>query len=376
MVRFIQTSDWQIGMKGGGLGEAGHIVREARIQSIHNVLKSAVKQEVDFVLLCGDIFEHNMISQEDVKKVIAIFNQYPNIPLYLLPGNHDIIGADCVYNRPIFQGVKHLTILCTSDPIEVPGAVIHPCPVLSKFSTKDFSNVIPEVREVDGIHIGVAHGSLVGKFSVSNWEDIDLPINPSCVDRTGIDYLALGHWHSHRTFEDNTGIARIAYSGTHEQTKYDEDDAGQCLLVQIDKKGAAPKIQPIKTGQLSWVPKEFEMKDSSSITELKNYLESIKGIDMVKLVIQGELPLEFKEELDNILEFQTTLHKNLRVKLESLDFTVPPILEAAFDFGDPTLNQTEMNLRQLLADETDSRKRRIIGEALAHFQRFGKEVVG
>jgi len=376
MVRFIQTSDWQIGMKGGGLGKAGPIVREARIQSIHKVLKSAEKQEVDFVLLCGDIFEHNMISQEDVKKVITIFNQYPNIPLYLLPGNHDIIGADCVYNRPIFQGIKHLTILCTSDPIEVPGAVIHPCPVLSKFSTKDFSHAIPEVREVDGIHIGVAHGSLVGKFSVSNWEDIDLPINPSCVDRTGIDYLALGHWHSHRTFEDNTCMPRIAYSGTHEQTKYDEDDAGQCLLVQIDKKGAAPEIQPIKTGQLSWVSKEFVMKDSSYITELKDFLEAIKGIDMVKLVIQGELPLEFKEQLDNILEFQTTLHKNFRVKLESLNFTAPPQLEAAFDFGDPTLNQTEMNLRQLLADETDLRKRRIIIEALGNLQRFGNEVVG
>ena len=376
MVSFIQTSDWQIGMKGGGLGEAGPIVREARIQSIHNVLKSAVKQEVDFVLLCGDIFEHNMISQEDVKKVVAIFNQYPNIPLYLLPGNHDIIGADCVYDRPIFQGIKHLTILRSSDSFEVPGAILHPCPVLSKFSTEDFSNAIPEVREVEGIHIGVAHGSLVGKFSVSNWEDIDLPINPSCVDRTGIDYLALGHWHSYRTFEDNTGMPRIAYSGTHEQTKYDEDYAGQCLLVQINQKGDIPEINPIKTGLLSWVSKEFEMKDFSSITELKDYLESIKGIDMVKMVIHGELAMEFKEELDNILEFQTTLHKNFRVKLESLNITVPPQLEAAFDFGDPILNQTEVHLRQLLADETDSRKRRIIVEALAYLQRFGKKVEG
>jgi len=376
MVQFIQTSDWQIGMKGSGLGDAGPIVRKTRIETIHNVLKSAEEQKVDFVLLCGDIFEHNMISQEEVKKVVTIFNQYPNIPLYLLPGNHDIIGADCVYNRPIFQGIKHLKILYTSDSVEVPGAVIHPCPVFSKFSTKDFSNAIPKVREFGGIHIGVAHGSLLGKFSVQNWEDIDLPIDPSCVDRTGIDYLALGHWHSHRIFEDNTGVARIAYSGTHEQTNYNEDYAGQYLLVQIDEKGDAPEILPIKTGQLSWVSKEFEMKDSSSITELKGYLESIKGIDMVRLVIQGELPLEFKEELDNILEFQTTLHKNFRVKLESLNTTVPPQLEAAFDFGDTTLSQTEIHLRQLLSDETDSRKRRIIGEALAHLRRFGKEVVG
>ena len=148
------------------------------------------------------------------------------------------------------------------------------------------------------------------------------------------------------------------------------------MLVQIDKRGDAPEIHPIRTGQLSWVSKEFEMKDSFSIAELKDYLELIKGIDMVKLVIQGELPLEFKEELDNILEFQTTLHKNVRVELESLNITVPPQVEALVDFGDPTLNQTEVHLKQLLADETDSRKRRIIVEALSHLQRFAKEIVG
>lgn len=374
LVRFIQTSDWQIGMKGGGLGEAAPIVREIRIESIHNVLKSAQKKEVDFVLLCGDIFEHNMISQEDVKKVVTIFNQYPDIPLYLLPGNHDLIGADCIYNRPIFEGIKHLKILHNSNPVEVSGATLHPCPVLSKFSTQDFGDAIPYVHKSDGIHIGVAHGSLVGKFPAPNWEDITLAINPSCIDRTGIDYLALGHWHSHRTFEDSTGIARIAYSGTHEQTNYGEDNAGQCLLVQIDRKGDAPKIEPIKTGQLTWLSREFEMKDSSSLIELKNYLESIKGIDMVRLVLHGELPLEFKEELDNILEFQATMHKNFRVKLESLNITVPPQLEVPFDFGDPTLNQTEIHLRQLLANDIDPRKRRIIADALTYLRRLGKEV--
>jgi len=374
LVQLIQTSDWQIGMKGGGLGEAGPIVREVRIESIHNVLKSAQEQKVDFVLLCGDIFEHNMVGQEDVKKVVTIFNQYPDIPLYLLPGNHDILGADCVYNREIFQRVNHLKILSTNDPVEVPGAILHPCPILSKFTKQDLTEKIPGVHEVDEIHIGVAHGTLEGKSPVARWEDVDLPIDPSCIDRTGIDYLALGHWHSHRTFEDSTGVTRIAYSGTHEQTRYSEDDAGQCLLVQIDEKGDTPKIEPIKTGQLTWASREFEMKDSSSLIELKNYFESIKDIDMLRLVLTGELPFAVKEELDNILEFQTTMHKNFRVKLESLNITVPPQLEEPVDFGDPTLNQTERYLKQLLSNETDSRNRRIIIEALTNLQRFGKEV--
>ncbi len=374
MVRFIQTSDWQIGMKGGGLGEAGPIVREIRIKSIDNVLKAAQEQEADFVLLCGDIFEHNMVSQEDVRSIVSIFNRYPDLPIYLLPGNHDILGADCVYNREIFQRIGHLTILRTSDPVQVPGALLHPCPVFSKFITQDLTEQIAVVRETDGIHIAVGHGSLMGKIPVPRWEDIALPIDPSCVERTGIDYLALGHWHSHRAFEDSTGTIRIAYSGTHEQTRYVEDDAGQCLLVQIDEKGDVPKIQPVKTGQLTWLSDEFEMRDSSSLTELKEYLESIKDMDMVRLVVHGELPLECKEELDNILEFQTTIHRNFRVKLEQLDITSTTEPEGRVDLGDPTLNETERELIQLLTDEADPERKRIIVEAITHLQRFGKDV--
>jgi len=374
MIRFIQTSDWQIGMKGGGLGEAGPIVRDMRIKSIHNVFKTAKNHKVDFVLLCGDIFEHNMISQEDVKKVVTIFNRYPDISIYLLPGNHDILGADCVYNREIFQRVKHLTILSTSDAVEVDGGTLHPCPIISRYVTQGLTSIIPDVRKAEGIHIGVGHGSLVGKIPVQNWEEIDLPIDPNCIDRTGLDYLALGHWHSYRTFEDNNGIKRIAYSGTHEQTKYDEDGAGQCLLVEIDKKGAEPKIEAIKTGQLTWVSREFEMKDSSSLIELKDYFESIEEVDLVRLVFYGELPLECKEELDNVLEFQTTVHKNFRVKLESLDIVIPPQLESSLDFGDPTLNQTGTYLKELLENESDTKQKRILTEAIAYFQRYVKEV--
>jgi DNA repair exonuclease SbcCD nuclease subunit len=372
LVRFIQTSDWQIGMKGGGLGEAANFVRETRIESINNVLKSAKDRDADFVLLCGDIFEHNMVSQEDVKKVVSVFNQYSGVPIYLLPGNHDILGADCVYNRPIFQNLKHLKIIQTGDIIRVSDAYLHPCPIFSKFITKDLTTNIPSVHEADGIHIGVAHGSLVGKFSAQDWEDINLPIDPSCIERTGIDYLALGHWHGYRIFDDN----RIAYAGTHEQTKYNEDDAGYCLMVQIDKKGDKPIIEPIKTGNLSWLSYEFDIKDYSSLTELKQYLDSINDADMVRLELRGELPLENKRELDNMLEFQTTRHRNFRAKLDLLDITLPTQLEEKADLGDPTLNQTNEELNQLLVGETDLRKRRVIVEALTHLRRLGMEVEG
>jgi len=374
LVRFIHTSDWQLGMKGRGLGEAGQIARQTRLESVRNVLKSAQDHEVDFLLLCGDVFEHNMISQEDVKRLVSIFNEYAGTPIYLLPGNHDMLGAGCIYNRGIFGRVRHLVILDTCDPVQVSDTFLHPCPVSSKFPRHDLTATIPVVHEVDGIHIGVAHGSVLGKLPVSNWEDVDLPIDISCVERTGIDYLALGHWHSQRTFEDNTGAPRIAYSGTHEQTNYGEDNAGYCLLVHIDGKGCPPQIRPIQTGQLKWTSRDFAMKDPASIQELKAYLESIREVDMVRLAFNGELPLELKEELDALLEFETTRHRHVRIELDSLDIKAPFRLETEVDLGDPVLNQTDVYLRTLLADENHPKSKKVITEAIMRLQRFAKEV--
>lgn len=362
-------------MKGGGLGAAGPIVREARIDSIHNVLKSARERRVDFVLVCGDVFEHNMVSQDDVKKVVTILNQYADVSIYILPGNHDSIGAGSVYDRDIFGRVENLNVIRTCDSIEVPGAILHPCPTVSKSTAGDVTKGIPEVRDLGGIHIGVAHGSLAGAFAVSRWEDVDFLVGQDCVDRTGIDYLALGHWHSYRTFKDNTGAVRIAYSGTHEQTGYGEDTAGFCLLVEIEHKGAVPKIEFVGTGQLIWVSKQFEMKDHHSVAELKDFFETIKDIDMVKLSLLGNLPLENKEELDNVLSFEGTKHKGFAVDIHSLMILAPVQLGPADEFEDLILGQSEKHLRGLLAEATDLERRKVIIEGLALLVRLAKEAV-
>jgi DNA repair exonuclease SbcCD nuclease subunit len=373
MVSFIHSSDWQIGMKGSGLGKAAILVREARIGSIDNVLKVAKERSVDFVILAGDTFENSSISTEEVNKVVALFNKYREIPIYLLPGNHDLAGPGSIYNRDVFQKVPNLTVMNGNDPIEAPGALLHACPVSWKFSVQDATRSIPSVKDIDGIHIGIAHGSLVGKFSVPNWEEVDLPIDLSVVDRTGIDYLALGHWHGYRIFDDSFGIPRIAYSGTHEQTNYEETDAGYCLHVTIDKKGAVPLIEPIKIGQLTWASLTIQMDGSSSLEKLKRLLKDNEPINLVKLELSGELPLDSMKELEDLLNFQETLHKNFKVQSKRLAVSQPTQTDLPFDFRDPILDQVDKRLIEMLSSEKDSHQREIITRALLHLRKRGGE---
>lgn len=369
----MQTSDWQIGMKAGGLGDAGFIVREKRIESIAKILEIAKQNKSDFMLICGDVFEHNMVSREDVAKVVSIFNQYPDIPIYLLPGNHDNLGPDCVYNRDIFSRIPNLTILRTCEPLEVNGATLHPLPIESYYQTEVQTDKLQYVKELEGVHIGVAHGSLIGAFHSSH-EEIDLPIDPSCIEKSGIDYLALGHWHSYRAFTDDNGVKRIAYSGTHEQTRYDEDSAGYCLLVEISEKGDTPKITPIRCGELTWKSFDFEMKDAASLNELTKHMESFRGVDMFRLNLFGEIPLENRDELENILEYQKTLPSNFRIKTDGLQYIVPVSPDEVKELGDPTLNQTDKYLRSLFRAEDDIKNRDVIIDALSKLHRLAKGV--
>ena len=319
MVRFIQTSDWQIGMKASGLGEAGFDVREKRIESITNIFEAAKENKADFVLVCGDTFEHNNVGRDDVFRVIAIFNKYPEIPILLLPGNHDALGADCVYNRDIFSRVQNLTLLRTCDPVEVEGTTLHPIPFII----------------------------LVLSMTM----------------------------HSHREYKDDEGIIRIAYSGTHEQTSYTEKLAGYCLLVEIDGKGKTPNITSIKCGQLKWDSIDFEIEDKNSLIELTEKLESTSSVDMLKLTLSGQLPLGSKVEFENLLEYNETQHIDFKPIVDDLEFTVLTNPEEVLDLGDPTLNQADNYLRNLLKAENEPEQRSEIVETLSLLQRLAEEAV-
>jgi len=371
MVKFLHTSDWQIGMKGGGLGSAGDLVRKARIESIKNVFSTAKENSVDFVLISGDVFEHNMVGSEEVSSVISIFNQFQDIPIYLLPGNHDYLGPGSVYKRDIFSRVEHLTILDSRNPIELDRVTIHPDPVFSIFTGRGEGDRFRCVIDEPGVHIGVAHGSLIGGFGVT--DDIDLPIDPSCVEKSGLDYLALGHWHSHHVFNDSHGVPRIAYSGTHEQTKYEENEAGYCLLVEIKGKGAAPTITPVKCGGLSWNSIEFTVRDRSSLNELEELLDSYREVDMLRLELMGELDLQYQSDLVRILDYHNTLHQDFRIIQDSMQYTVPVNVDSIRDFGDPTLNKVDAELRKRLSIESAPISCATLIEALSLLHRLSEE---
>ena len=296
-MKFLHTADWQIGMKATHVGSVGEKVREARLESLKRVIEAANEQRVDFIIAAGDCFENNAVSRVLVQKTTDIIAR-AQMPVFIIPGNHDPFVPGSVWDHPAWTAMKDVTIVSEEKPISVTGCKLLATPVREKHSDRDPTNWMR--GDVECITLGVAHGTVEGVVV----EEPDYPIDRDAVVRRGLDYLALGHWHSTALYASPEGINRMAYSGTHETTKFGERDSGNALIVEIAKKGAAPLVTTIKTGILEWLSLVQEIRMEGDLAVLREQVQSIKNAERVllDLKIQGVYPAQDADEILRVQE--------------------------------------------------------------------------
>ncbi len=294
-MKFIHTADWQIGMRADSIGDRAPQVREERLAAARRVIDVAKTENADFILVAGDIFEDNGVDRRLVQKVADILRSFSG-PVLIIPGNHDPLVPGSVWEHPAWEA-PNVTVLREEGCIEVAEALVYPCPLKEKRSAANPTAWIPK-DDSGRIRIGLAHGTVEG----IRQDEPDFPIPRDAPQRTGLDYLAIGHWHSFASYPDSDGNVRMAYSGTHETTKFGERDSGNVLAVEIESHGKAPKIRPIKTGGLNWISITEELIKEGDIKRLKDELEQLGNPSqtLIQLTISGILNMEERSELEHI----------------------------------------------------------------------------
>jgi DNA repair exonuclease SbcCD nuclease subunit len=301
MVKFIHTADWQIGMKAAHVGAVGQKVRSERLESARRVIDVATNQQADFIIVAGDTFEDNAVERVLVQKVTDILGSFSG-PVYLISGNHDPLVPGSVWGHPAWQSHPNLHLLTEAHPVELDGVMLYPCPLFEKHSLDDPTRWI-NAHDDQNIAIGIAHGTVNG---VSLAEP-DFPIARDAAAGAGLNYLALGHWHSYASYPSADGDIRMAYSGTHEQTKFGERDSGNVLLVEIQNRGSAPKLTSIPTGGLNWTTCEETLTAVGDVSRVRQRIETWPAAakTLLDLRIEGILHHEDQSELERIDELIT-----------------------------------------------------------------------
>jgi DNA repair exonuclease SbcCD nuclease subunit len=246
MLKILHTADIHLGAKFSGLGDKGVSQREQLRTTFRNIITTAIDERVNIVLIAGDLFDSNQQPQRNIDLVIEQFNLLGsnNIPLCLIPGTHDSLDSSSIYRKVEFE-IKCSNLKIFDD--ENISYTEYPSLDLTVYGKPNLSNK-SYISPLKGLkrststkfHIAMAHGSFYIPEKIA--ED-DHVFRLEEVEASGMDYLALGHWH--RVYRC---VAKPPawYSGPPEWIP-DQTEKGGVLLISLLDTGET-KVEPKKIG--------------------------------------------------------------------------------------------------------------------------------
>lgn len=336
-VTFLHTADWQLGKPFAGVEDLQKrsLLQNERLAVLQRMAATARARHAQFILVAGDLFDSPSATKATVSAACSAIGAL-GIPVLTIPGNHDHGGPDSLWHQEFFQRERdqlapNLQVLLQTEPVEVAGAVIFPCPLLRRHESVD---PLAWLRSLDDLEsrfgdrprIVLAHGSVINFGGLPDDDDAESAgsnlLDLSRLREGDFDYLALGDWHGTKQVGP-----RAWYSGTPELDRFvkgDQHDPGNVLVVEAAR-GRLPRVDCVRTGSLQWHELTFCFADDAGLDRLQEQVAERIGnranLDLLWLHLSGSLDLGTVTRLEQWIE--TWEARLLRVKQDNQTTLAP-----------------------------------------------------
>jgi DNA repair protein SbcD/Mre11 len=334
MLRLLHTADVHLGARHADLGEVAAAQRERQFAAFKATIDLALAEKVDVVLIAGDLFDSNSQPRRSVERVAAELKRLSEkkIRTVIIPGTHDVYDRSSVYRAHDLAAMSttaagdDLVTVLTSDRPDVHlaacDAVIH---------TRVFDTKRAPKSPLGDLHVGSDKratwkiGLLHAAVAIPGRTDADeVVVTKEEIAATGLDYLALGHWHS--TQRGTAGAVTYAYSGAPEPVAVDQDKAGKVLLVSLDN-ALGQKAVAIEERQVGRTRFEKVEVDAAGITSQPALVERLAAKADKDLVLDVRLVGVKADELDiDVDEIETQIRASF-LKVRVRDLSMPALTE-------------------------------------------------
>jgi DNA repair exonuclease SbcCD nuclease subunit len=298
MIKLLHTADVHLDSPFPSLGEKEELRRNDFVQTFEKILNLAIKNEVDFFLVAGDLFNSPTPSSFTIGKVQSGIKRLTDrgiVPV-LLPGTHDHVSqANSVYRRHDFPGAIILDAPLVQEPVVVEKGGQKVCFYGFALPSFDVEDPLPSLKRQfhGGIHIGLLHGSRKGS---SDWvyRKKDLAFTLADLKNWRLDYVALGHYHNFEILSDD-GQVLACYPGSPEGKKFGENGCRYAALVTVNEAGANVENLVVNSRTL-----QEQTLDLSGFGDRETVRDSILSLAdpnmLLRLTLEGTLesPLDLE----------------------------------------------------------------------------------
>lgn len=291
-MKFIHTADLHIGASNNKLtADKRKLCKEEQISVLTELFDFARQNEVDFILIAGDLFHSKSVPAKLVKAFFSRVEEFAK-PVVYVRGNHDEeISISSVPEN--FIELKELTKLDFGQ-VQIVG----------QSGTKGLA--LPKLEE-DKKNIVLLHGDI---FSGGD-DFIDL----KSLKGKNIDYLALGHLHSYQESQFERG--KLCYSGSLFGSGFDECGEKGFVLVTVEDKLSTQFI-PLGARRYQIVNVDITgiIKFQDLVSKVREAVSAYSRKDLIRVVLSGYFE-ENTEKYLNLLETQFSAQFYFEIKDES-----------------------------------------------------------
>ena len=274
--RFIHCSDLHIDSPFKGLASQvpalTERLRESTFRSFHNIVKLAVEEKVDAVLIAGDIFDgadRSLQAQLKFRRGLLELSE-KGIPSFIVHGNHDPSNSwshtlDWPESTTIFPGNK-----VESFPVTREGKTLAWVYGISYPQKEVNENLALKFKkdQKQGFAVGLLHANVGQQPGHDNYA----PCSLQDLISSDFDYWALGHVHEFKILRENNPC--IVYSGNTQSRHLKETGPKGCCLVTLSSDAPA-NIRFVATDVVSYRSAKVDVSGASSINEVLLAIQSL-----------------------------------------------------------------------------------------------------
>ncbi len=313
---FVHSADWHIGKAFGGFeADKAALLRDARRRAVEAIACVARERGASHVLVAGDVFDSEGLSDDVLRRQLALLKGGGDLTWHLLPGNHDPDREHGVWARlAAFSLPDNVIVHRRAEPVDIaPRVTLWPAPLGARHVEQDPTHwFATAARRDDATVIGLAHGPVSGFGGEGGSAGL---IDAGRAAASGLDYLALGDWHGAREVN-----ARSWYSGTPEATGFVDNDAGHVLVVTLDAPGAEPSVEKVATGHFAWRRLALDVRPTETADAVVEHLDcdGQSARELVRLVLSGSTTLGGQADLRAHLDALAPSYFDLTVRWDGL----------------------------------------------------------
>ena len=307
------------GMRAEASGQIADTLHKATFDAYDNVIKLCLEEQVDALLVAGDIYDGADRSLRAQLRFVDGLKKLEDagIRSFICHGNHDPLdgweaGLDlprgCVRFGP---GVEGRPIF----PHEPKRAMVYGISYPKRNVSENLSLLFAGTKSE--FSIGLLHAN-VGN---NTGHDSYAPCTVDDLVRTDINYWALGHVHTRQILRRRDPV--VVYPGNTQGRHPNESDSHGVYLVEVDE-GGTPRLEFREVDKVRWKTLSLDIGELDTVQDLINAISNKTGsaleasggrsvIVRIELIGRGRLHRTLSREgTDDILEQINKSYDGLR----------------------------------------------------------------